>query len=138
MTPGRIWTPEEIAAAREALQRRREAEYRAREARRQRALQALREVAPQVFPRFAAVQRAYLFGSVTYPGQMGLHSDVDVAVEGNLSPEDYFALWRALEEASGETIDLVELTEDVPFARRVREAGEVIYERRNPDAEGGD
>lgn len=138
MTAGRAWTPEEIAAARDALQRRREAEYRAREERRQRALQALREAALKVFPRFATVRRAYLFGSVTYPGQMGLHSDVDVAVEGNLSPEDYFALWRALEEASGETIDLVELTGDVPFAQRVRESGEVIYERRTSDAEGGD
>ncbi|MCS7282413.1 MAG: nucleotidyltransferase domain-containing protein [Anaerolineae bacterium] len=132
------WSPEEIALARENLQRRREAEYRAREERRQRALQALREAASRVFPRFATVQRAYLFGSVIYPGQMGLASDVDVAVEGNLSPEDYFALWRALEEASGETIDLVELNEDVPFARRVRESGEVIYERRNPGSESGD
>jgi predicted nucleotidyltransferase len=69
---------------------------------------------------------------------MGRRSDVDVAVEGKLGAEDYFALWRALEEASGETIDLVELTDDLPFARPIRESGEVLYERRNPDAEGKD
>ncbi len=132
------WSPEEIAAARENLRRRRETEYRAREVRRQKALRALREAAPRVFPRFAAVRRAYLFGSVTRPGEMGAQSDVDVAVEGKLGAEEYFALWRALEEASGEPVDLVELTDDLPFARRVRESGEVIYERRDPDAEGRD
>ncbi len=88
-----------------------------------------------MFPRFAAVRRAYLLGSVTYPGQMGPTSDVDVAVEGALNPEEYFALWRALEEECGETVDLVELIGDSPFASRVRESGEVIYERQNPDAE---
>ncbi|RME31217.1 MAG: nucleotidyltransferase domain-containing protein [Thermoflexia bacterium] len=130
------WSPEEIAIAQENLRRRREAEYRAREAQRQKALQALRDAAPRVFPRFPAVRRAYLFGSVTDPGQIGPAPDVDVAVEGALSPEDYFALWRALEEESGETVGLVELTGDSPFASRVRESGEVIYERQNPDAEG--
>lgn len=99
----RDWSPEEIAVARENWQRRREAEYRAREERRQQALRALRDAAPRVFHRFAAVRRAYLFGSVTDPGQMGPASDVDVAVEGTLSPEDYFALWRALEEATRAT-----------------------------------
>ncbi len=132
------WSPEEIAAARENLRRRRETEYRTREARRQKALRALREAAPRVFPRFAAVRRAYLFGSVTRPGEMEAQSDVDVAVEGKLSAEDYFALWRALEEASGEPIDLVELTDDLPFARRVRESGEVLYERRDPSTAGRD
>lgn len=132
-----IWTSEEITAAREHLRRRREAAFRAREARRQAALQALRNAADRVFPRFPAVRRAYLFGSVTRPGEMGRRSDVDVAVEGKLSAEDYFALWRALEEASGESVDLVELTDDLPFARRVRESGEVIYER-NPNPEGRD
>ncbi|MBC7225959.1 MAG: nucleotidyltransferase domain-containing protein [Thermoflexales bacterium] len=131
----RAWSPEEIAAARENLRRRREAEYRAREERRQ---QALRDAALRVFPRFPAVRRAHLFGSVTRPGEMGRRSDVDVAVEGKLSAEDYFALWRALEEATGQPVDLVELTDDVPFARRVRESGEVVYERRTPDAEGRD
>lgn len=131
------WTPEDIAAAREHLRQRREAAFQAREARRQAALKALRDAAPRVFPQFPTVYRAYLFGSVTRPGDMGRRSDVDVAVEGKLSAEDYFALWRALEEASGEPIDLVELTDDLPFASRVRESGEVIYERRNSDTEGG-
>ncbi len=131
------WTPEEIAAAREHLRRREEAARRDREERRLKALWALRDAAPRVFPQFPAVRRAYLFGSVTRPGEMGRRSDVDVAVEGKLGAEDYFALWRALEEASGEPIDLVELTDDLPFASRVRESGEVIYERRNSDTEGG-
>jgi predicted nucleotidyltransferase len=63
---------------------------------------------------------------------MGPRSDVDVAVEGKLSAEDYFALWRALEEESGQPVDLVELTEDLPFAHRIREQGEILYERGHP------
>lgn len=134
----REWTPEEIAAARENLRRRHETACRAREERRQRAAQALRDAARRVFPPFSAVQRAYLFGSVTRPGEMGPESDVDVAVEGKLNAEDYFALWRALEEESGQPVDLVELTEDLPFARLVRERGEILYERGNPHAESRD
>lgn len=133
-----VWSPEEIAATQEHLRRRRESAFRAREGWRQAVLRALRKAAPQLFPRFPTVRRVYLFGSVTRPGEMGRRSDVDVAVEGKLGAEDYFALWRALEEASGETIDLVELTDDLPFARPIRESGEVLYERRNPDAEGKD
>ncbi|MCX7856235.1 MAG: nucleotidyltransferase domain-containing protein [Anaerolineae bacterium] len=128
-----IWTPEEIAAAREHLQRRQEAAFRAREKRRQKALRALRDAAPRVFARFPTVRWAYLFGSVTRLGAMGRESDVDVAVEGRLSAEEYFALWRALEEASGESIDLVELTDDISFGRRVWESGEVLYEQRDSD-----
>ena len=134
----REWSPEEITAARENLRRRQEAAYRAREERRARAAQALRDAARRVFPRFPAVRRAYLFGSVTQPGGMGPRSDVDVAVEGKLSAEDYFALWRALEEESGQPVDLVELTEDLPFAHRIREQGEILYERGHPNVKGGD
>ncbi len=133
----RVWSAEEIAAARENLRRRQEQAYRAREERRQAALQAIRSAAPAILARFPAVRRAYLFGSVTQPGGMGPRSDVDVAVEGKLSAEEYFALWRALEEQSGQPVDLVELTDDLPFAHRVRAHGEVLYERSDSDPESG-
>ncbi len=64
-------------------------------------------------------------------------SDVDVAIEGDLSAEEYFALWRELEEASGEVIDLRELNKDLPLTWRIQEVGELVYERSLPDAESG-
>ena len=65
-------------------------------------------------------------------------SDVDLALEGDLTAEDYFALWRELERAAeGWSLDLAELDRDLHFAGRVREGGELIYERPNPDPESG-
>ncbi len=133
----RMWTAEEIAAAREHLRRRQEEAYRAREERRAAALHAVRAAVAAVLPRFPAVRRAYLFGSVTRPGAMRPDSDVDVAIEGDLSAEEYFALWRELEEASGEVIDLRELNKDLPLTWRIQEVGELVYERSLPDAESG-
>lgn len=127
----------DLAASRAYLKSRQEREYRIRERRRQAALRAVRAAARAVLPRFPGVQKAYVFGSAARPGAMRPMSDVDIAVEGNLEAEEYFALWRALERAAGEwEIDLVELDGELRFADRVREEGVLIYERANPDVEG--
>jgi predicted nucleotidyltransferase len=112
--------------------------YQLRERRRQAACDALRAAVRFVAPRYAQVDRAFIFGSVTRPGGLGEASDLDVAVEGTLSAEAFFALWRDLERAvdSG-PIDLVELDQrSVHFVQRVREAGELIYERNASDSQG--
>lgn len=97
------------AACRAHLRARQERQYQVRE-RRQAALRSVRVAARSVLSRFPCVRRAYLFGSVLRPGDMRSTSDVDVAVEGSLKAEDYFALWRELERAAeGWLIDLVEL-----------------------------
>jgi len=96
------------------------------------------EAGRSVLPAFPQVRRAYLFGSTVRRGAMRSDSDIDVAVEGVLSAEAYFALWRELEHAmSGRTVDVVELGKDRHFAERVRQTGEVIYERADSDAESG-
>lgn len=121
------------------LTSRQERAYRAAEQRRQAALSAIRAAARAVFPHFPGVRRAYVFGSALRPGAMRLDSDIDIAVEGALSAEEYFALWRELEHtASDWTIDLVELDRAVRFADRVREEGMLIYERPDSDVESGD
>ena len=112
--------------------------YQARERRREALLQALRAAAYSILPRFPGVRRAYLFGSVVRPGAMRSTSDIDIAIEGRLSAEEYFSLWRQLEHAvGGWPIELVELDKDLHFATRVLERGELIYERPDSDAEGG-
>jgi predicted nucleotidyltransferase len=99
-------------------------------------LQALCEAAKAVFSRFPRIQRAYVFGSVLRPGALRLTSDIDIAIAGRLTAEDYFALWRALERVVGyRTIDLVDLDQDVHFVDRVRNQGMLIYEHSDSDAE---
>ncbi len=128
-----------MAACRAYLQARWEQQNQAAEQRRQAVIQTVRAAAGRVLPRFSRVQRAYLFGSALRPAALRTTSDVDVAIEGALDAEEYFALWRELERAvPGWPIDLVELDDDLPFAARVREKGELIYERRHPDAQSGD
>jgi len=128
----------DIAACRATLQTRQQQQFRARERRRLAALQALRTAGKRVLPAFPAVQRAYLFGSVLRPGAMRATSDVDIAIEGTLDAETYFAVWRALEMAAeGWDVELVELGDDLRFAPRVREQGELIYERTDSAIESG-
>jgi len=128
----------DVAACRAYLQARQKQAHKRREQRRQVALQALRTAAQSILPRFPHIRRAYLFGSVLRPGALRSTSDIDVAIEGRLEAEEYFALWRQLEQAVVSwPVDLVELDQEVPFAARVREQGEVIYERTDSDPQSG-
>ncbi|MCS7290351.1 MAG: nucleotidyltransferase domain-containing protein [Roseiflexus sp.] len=126
----------DVAASRAYLRSRQERAYQAAEQRRHAALHAICAAARAVFPNFPGVRRAYVFGSALRPGAMRADSDIDVAIEGALSAEEYFALWRELEKAASDwTIDLVELDREVRFADSVRKEGMLIYERPDPDVE---
>ena len=126
----------DLAASRAYLISRQQRAYQVAEQLRQAALQAVYRAARLVLPRFSGVERAYVFGSVLRPGAMHAGSDIDIALEGRLSAEEYFALWRALESEMSEwTVDLVELDRDVRFADCVREQGALIYERSDSDVE---
>jgi len=126
----------DVAACRANLQRRYERRYQARERRRHMVRKAVRAAARSVGPRFPAVRRLYLFGSAVHPGALRPASDVDVAVEGEIDAETFFALWRELEQETGLPIELVVLEAGLRFADRVREEGELIYEHNDPNAEG--
>ncbi len=127
----------DIAACRAHLRARQEREHQAREQRRQAAREALRTAARSVLPRFPGVRRAFLFGSVLRPGGLRSTSDIDIAIEGKLEAQEYFALWRELERAApGWLIDLVEL-DNLRFAALVRERGELIYGHPDSNAESG-
>jgi len=101
-------------------------------------LKVVRSKAEAIFCRYPGVRKAYLFGSVLRPGAMRFDSDLDIAIEGDLKAGEYFALWRDLEDAlEGWPVELVILDENVPFAKRVIETGELLYERTDTDAESG-
>ena len=126
----------DIAACRVRLHAQQAYQYQTREQQRLAVLQSLCDTAQSVFSRFPHIQRAYLFGSVLRPGALRVTSDIDIAVEGRLTAEDYFALWRAWERVVGyRSIDLLELDRDIHFADRVRAQGLLIYEHADSDAE---
>lgn len=129
----------DVATSRAYLQERQRQRYQKREASRQQAVQMARAAARSVLPAFPQVRKAYLFGSMLRPGAVRRDSDIDLAIEGRLSPEDYFTLWRELERAiPGYVVEVVELGQDLRFAEQVRQTGEVIYEHPDSDAKGGD
>lgn len=107
------------------------------EARREAALASMRRGLPLAAARVPAVRRLYLFGSVLIPGAFRSDSDIDVGVDGDLSADEFFALWREIDDAApGWETDLVELDRArVHFADRVRKEGELVYAAGNPDAQ---
>ena len=127
----------DITACSAYLQTRKRQRDQEREALRQQIIQVIRTAVPSVLAAFPQVQRAYVFGSIVRPGAMlRSDSDIDVAIEGTLSAETYFALWREIERAiPGWAVEVVELGRDLHFAERVHQTGEVIYERSDSGSE---
>ena len=120
---------DDIAVYRHNLHQRAQARLREREKRRQRARQVVMDAISVVAPRYPTVRRVYLFGSVTRPGAFGPDSDVDIGVEG-ADMALCFDIWRDSEKAAPEwELDVRSLDEDDPFAERVRQKGDLIYER---------
>ncbi len=105
--------------------RRRDAErLAAREDLRERTLRAARESIHHLAPRYPAVSKVYLFGSLLRPGRFHAASDIDVAVEcDDLATETPFA--RALEQTLERPIDLRPL--EGAIADAVRDGGEKVY-----------
>ncbi len=111
-------TPREYHARRAAARR------EERESLRERKLGQAREAIRRLAPRFPAVRRVYLYGSLLRPGRFRAHSDIDVALEcDDLEVETPFA--RALERELATAVDLRPCAGAV--AEAVREGGEKVY-----------
>ncbi len=75
--------------------------------------------------RHEGAREVYLFGS-TARGTSRVGSDVDLAVTG-LPPARFFeAMARAAEQLNG-PLDLVDLDEDTPFTRYLKEENELVH-----------
>ncbi|MFN8456907.1 MAG: nucleotidyltransferase domain-containing protein [Anaerolineae bacterium] len=84
-------------------------------------------MAPAIIARYPSIKAAYLFGSILRPGAFRGDSDIDIAIE-NGAAEDYFALWRDLQEVLPDwLIDLRDLPPDTVFTRHILSMGEKIY-----------
>ncbi|HHW43041.1 nucleotidyltransferase domain-containing protein [Desulfofundulus thermobenzoicus] len=122
-------TSEEIARVRRFLWEREEKRRQIREQARYRVLARLKEALKVVAP-FFPVERVYLYGSML-TGRWRPDSDLDLAVEGNLSGTDLFNLWAELDRRFEQDIDLREITR-LPFKDKIKREGIVLYERKNP------
>ena len=71
----------------------------------------------------AGAKEVYVFGSAS-KGQMRPYSDVDMAVSG-LPPEVFFRAMAKASRALGRPVDLIDLDQDNPFTRYLREEGEL-------------
>ncbi len=99
----------DMDAARHYHQERAAERFRQREVERQQWLQRTRDIVTFLAPRFPAVHRILLFGSLVKPGRFGPNSDIDVAVVcDDVAVESAF--WRALEQALERPVDLRPLT----------------------------
>ncbi len=128
----------DLARIRANLEARESKRLEAREASRLRAVEMVRAVVQTILPAFPRVCRAFVFGSAIRPGAMRRNSDIDIAVEGDLTAEEYFALWRDLDRAiPGWQVEVIELDRQVHFAERVRKTGELVYEAPHSNAQSG-
>ena len=71
----------------------------------------------------AGAREVYLFGSAVR-GTMEERSDIDLAVSG-LPPEKFFQVLAQVEDIFQRPIDLVDLDEENPFTRYLREENEL-------------
>lgn len=71
----------------------------------------------------AGAREVYIFGSAA-KGEPDKNSDIDMAVTG-LPPEAFFRAMAAAHDALHRPLDLVDLDEDNPFTRYLKEEGEL-------------
>ncbi|MFH1620321.1 MAG: nucleotidyltransferase domain-containing protein [bacterium] len=82
----------------------------------QRAAQALKA---------AGAREVYVFGSAAAGGRRRPDSDIDLAVSG-LAPELFFEAMARAHDALDQPLDLVDLDEDNPFTRYLKEKGRML------------
>lgn len=73
------------------------------------------------------IKRVYLYGSITN-GRLHDESDVDIAVEGNISYQDLLRLFGDVDRHFTRKVDVRSL-DDLPFKESIRKKGVIIYEQ---------
>jgi len=103
--PVRDYTPYLKHAREQAARRRADPQIAAR---RERAWEVARQIADFLRREYKPT-RIVAFGSIVHPEMFGLHSDIDIAVDGIPWPE-YLRAWNAVEERWPEfKVDLIDV-----------------------------
>ncbi|MBD3391036.1 MAG: nucleotidyltransferase domain-containing protein [Chitinivibrionales bacterium] len=75
-------------------------------------------------------RRIYQWGSVLHPDRFDENSDIDIAVDGLKSAEEFFALYGDVMDMTDFALDLVELEKVNPIHREsILKNGRVAYDR---------
>jgi predicted nucleotidyltransferase len=127
-----VITPDEAACVRRYLLEREEKRRQTKEQARRRALAEAKDALKAVAPLFP-VERAYVYGSLL-TGRWRPDSDLDLAVEGDLSAGDLFSLWAELDRRLEQEVDLRDIAR-LPFGEKIKREGIVLYERKNPHSD---
>jgi predicted nucleotidyltransferase len=126
----------DIKAAAENLRKRFERNRRERLALHERAARDAAAIIEMVRKRYNP-KRIYQWGSVLKPEQFDENSDIDIAVEGLRSAEEFFALFGDAWKMTKFPLDLVEIEKVHPaHIDSIRERGKLVYERTDPPASG--
>jgi predicted nucleotidyltransferase len=129
-----LLSPEAINKYRQTFKKRKQQQFEAAENRRLTAKQAAHKAVHNITIRYPSIRRIYLFGSVITPGAFRDSSDIDVGVEG-ADMALCFDIWRDLEQAAQPwPFDVRPLEAEDPFSERVRQRGELIYDRTHTTA----
>lgn len=76
-------------------------------------------------------QRIYQWGSLLHEEQFDENSDIDIAVEGLCSAEQFFEMFGLAEKLTRFTLDLVELEKVHPLhVESIKKNGKLVYEHR--------
>ena len=73
------------------------------------------------------IKRVYLYGSITRE-KVHHQSDIDIAVEGDISYQQLLSLYGEVDKHFSREID-IRILEELPFKKTVKEKGVVAYER---------
>ncbi len=114
--------------------RKREEERQARLDRRfEQAWRDARAVIAMLIDRYRPLH-IYQWGSLLDRSRFWERSDIDIAVEGIVTPEGFFALYGDAERLASLRLDLVAIENIEPeFAELIRTKGQLVYEREGQD-----
>jgi len=75
-------------------------------------------------------QKIYQWGSLLERNHFSKISDIDIAVVGDFSPQEFFSMFGEADEMTDFPLDLVELDKIEPiYAESIRQNGKLVYEK---------
>lgn len=89
----------------------------------------LHDTLPEIVKQFNSIEKVIIFGSFL-DERFKMNSDLDLYIE-ELTGEDFYILKRLLEDNLNIDLDVYTQTDDQAFINKVKERGEVLYERKN-------
>ena len=120
----------DIEKARENLQKRYDSEERAIDIRFHNARENFDRIVALIIQKYHP-RRIYQWGSLLNREHFSFISDIDIAVEGITSADEFFAMYGDAESITNFPLDLVQIEKvNELHARSIREKGRIVYERK--------